>query len=269
MKRVVYYIVICFLVVSMVPFDVFALEPNADTSPEQPVMTVDNQTAIEPQQETASQTSPEAALMAEPPAVVAPVSDTAAIENTSEVSSNNVVELEPTPIPANSEMIVSGLQLVSGRLQALELHSMSDKFVNLANWDIDVVYTNGTHDPTACRISLTGYLYPKQYFTFVQAGQIIIPDETVNILHEIDFGCADTAGDITYIEIYPAQRVPEQPPVERIRLKTGMVLLSDGRWVRRNTTSTYRSGVFATDFTMATDKDATRPFYAGDLYFPP
>lgn len=265
MKQLVYYIVICFLVASMLPIDAFALDADAGLI-EPPEVTVSTPVFSFALDALSKEQQPTEPPVAPPPA--AEVTSVGLVPNTLQIQSEPLA-LQLAPIPADAEVIVSGVEVSGGRLQALELRSMSDKFVNLANWTADVVYVHDGQE-AVCEIQPSGYLYVKQYFTLTQTGRAIgLSGQAQAEPYEADLDCSEAAGVLTYIEIYPSSHASSVGPVERVNLEALDVSARDGRWIRKDLTATYRKGIFTNDFPNPAKGTQPRLLYFSDVYYPP
>lgn len=265
MKQVIRYILISSLIVSMVPTSVFA----ADIVDDELVAQV-NDSLVD---NLSPDDSGQAVAAAEPPVAVdttQAVGDPAPIQadhpaDVSTVEPAPDVTLRPTPIPANADIIVSGFDVQSGRLQAIELRNMTDKLIDLGRFAVEAVYLDDTGSEASCRVSQLGYIYAKQYVTIVQSGVTVNVDHSDDtVAYDAALSCDDASGVLVSIEVVAVDAATPEV-VERVLVEDAAPALN-GRWIRK-TTGSYRTGMIA-DF-VAPGKADARSLYYGELYQPP
>ena len=278
MKR---YILIGIILSSLLPQRVLATEALVPVASVGSQVAVPDQAALEAEKTPGSLlvgptdgTSTDASAPGEPTVVQAAPEQLAANLPTSIQAPPpppDVIQLSPAPIAANADVIVSGFEVVSGRLVALELRNMTSDVVDISRWTVHPVYASDGEE-RACAVELTGYLTPKQSFTLTQTGSVIMTDWPADARpYERPLACPEAPGALVSIEVVETAPVPPLV-VERIDYESAgqMVTARDGRWVRRTTTTTVsRTGVFTQDFPRPLGGDTSRPLFYSQPYQPP
>lgn len=169
------------------------------------------------------------------------------------------VKVIRAPIPANGQIIVSAIQSTATTVDAIELRNMDDKPIDLSQWHADIVYVKAGEE-NSCRVQLSGYLFARQQTTIARNGVTLTSDRSTPQPYLLDFSCGIIGGTVAAVEVGTNRDL-----TERIQLENSDGTIRTGTWVRKGTTTTYRTGDFLTDFKL----DSTHKFFTMDLYYPP
>lgn len=167
-------------------------------------------------------------------------------------SNDDTVAAEPliddAPVKGTGDIVVTALQTTAG-LGFIELYNTNKTDLYSAQrLKITVQKPDGT---ALCTIQPTGYMLPQSYALLGNQG--VLPVDTQIQPYQCGLS-SDIVGRVLIYEDGGSQ------PVEDIRPPSDDTQL----WVRKGTTATYRTGVFATDF-----KPLDRSVYEGGWYTPP
>lgn len=179
-----------------------------------------------------------------------PISSTVLVQPTDDTGDTPPTEpvVDDSPVKGTSDVVVTALQTTAG-LGFIELYNTNktDPY-SAQRLKINVQKSDGT---ALCVIQPTGYILPQTYALLGQQG--IFPADAQIQSYQCGTS-ADVAGRVLVYEDGGTQ------PIEDIRLPNDDTQL----WMRKGTTATYRTGVFATDF-----KPLDRTLYEGGWYTPP